>query len=54
MCSQAIDQTTFPEVLGKTKVFYCPLLVEFTRYVYIPWERNVRLFFLRICYTNML
>ena len=21
---QAIDQNIFPEVLGKTKVFYCP------------------------------
>ena len=24
MVLQAIDQTAFPEVLGKTKVFYCP------------------------------
>jgi hypothetical protein len=23
---QAIDQNIFPEVLGKTKVFYCPRL----------------------------
>jgi hypothetical protein len=28
MVLQAIDQTAFPEVLGKTKVFYCPRLLD--------------------------